>query len=282
VAPQTPLLLLDNVFDTAGVNPGAVIDALSEAAGHESFRVADYRRERSWWQPATDGGGSDTFVRVGLTAAHSIDSIVLDRGHNLAGKTIYLEGSTDNAAWPVSQALNVPALNTVGGTPAAPAMCATEEGAAWTIMPATLGPRLWWRLRIPYAAGFVPVVTGIIAGLKTQLLGYSSTFDEDAGGRTQTTQQSTAGYLASDTTYSWRTAQLGLGAIGATEYDSTIRTLRAQLFERNQPTMLWMDYGTYPERGWLYTYDGAAWGMPKTRVLRAGPIALRELYPRLR
>jgi hypothetical protein len=170
----------------------------------------------------------------------------------------------------------------IGGTPLAPAMAATEEGAAWTIIGAALAARIWWRLRIPYTAGFVPVVTGIIAGLKTQLLGYATTFDEDAGGRTQVAQESASAYRGTDTTYSWRTASLDLAVIGATEYDTTMRTLRAMLFERNQPTMLWMDYGTYPERGWLYQFDGTAWSMGKSRVYRAGRIPLRELYPRLK
>jgi hypothetical protein len=280
MAPQTPLLLIDNVFDTVGLYPGGTVDAISEVAGREAFRVADYRRDRTYWQPTSDGGGSDTWVRTQLLTAHAIDSILLDRGHNLTGKTVFLEGGPDGASWPTSISLTVPGATTIGGTPAAPTMAQTEEGTAWTLF-ATTTARLWWRLRVPYAAGFIPIVTGIIAGARTQLLGYSTTYDEDAGGRTQSTQMSSSGYLASDTTYSWRTAQLGLSYIGSTEYDGTIRTLRNLLFARNQPTMLFMDYGTYPERGWLYQYDGTTWGMPKTRVYRSGPIPLRECGPRL-
>jgi hypothetical protein len=56
--PNPPLLLVDNVFDTIGLYPGAVIDATSEAVGHEAFRAADYRRDRTYWQAATDGGGT--------------------------------------------------------------------------------------------------------------------------------------------------------------------------------------------------------------------------------
>lgn len=276
--PQTPLLLVDNVFDAIGLYPGATVDAASEVVGREAFRVADYRRDRTFWQPSTDGAGSDMWVRVHLSVARALDTIVLDRAHNLAGHTVYLEGSGDGATWSTSIALTVPTA--VGGSVTAPSMCQTEEGAAWATFALTAA-HAWWRLRVPYVSGFLPAVTGIIAGQRTQLLGYSTTFDEDAGGRTQASQVSTAGYRASDTTYAWRTAELGLSLIGSAEYDSTIRTLRDLLFAKNQPTMLWMDFGTHPERGWMYQCDATTWGMPKTRVYRGGRIQLREVGQRL-
>lgn len=281
MAPQTPLLFVDNVFDAVKLNPGATIDAVSEIAGHEAFRVADYRRDRSYWQAASDGGGSSTWVRVHLLATHGVDFLALDRGHNLAGKSVFLEGSADGATWSISQQVDVPAASTVGGTPAVPAMAQTEEGVAWTLIASPLAARAWWRLRIPYTSTFVPIVTGIMAGLKTQLLGFSDVFDEDAGGRTESNQLSTAGYRARETTYSWRTVELALRLVGATEYDATMRVLRDTLFAKAQPAMVFMDYGTYPERGWLYEYDGTNWAMAKQRVYRTGGITMRELGARL-
>jgi hypothetical protein len=38
-----------------------------------------------------------------------------------------------------------------------------------------------------------------------------------------------------------------------------------------------MDWGTRPERGWMYQYDGKTWGFPKSRVYRAGVIQGREV-----
>lgn len=278
--PTTPLLLFDNVFDSVVLQPAATVTASGEMVGREAFRVADYRRERSWWQPTTDGGGSDHWVRSQLGTAQAVDYIVLDRGHNLYGKTLTLEGGPDGSTWNVSQTLNVPASNAVGGTPAGPAMAATEEGVAWTLF-APLASRLWWRLRIPYSASFIPVITGLMVGLRTQLLGYSNIFDEDASERTETSETSKAGYRATDTTYSWRTCELGLAMIGATEYDNTIRAVKTALFDKNAPTMVFMDYATRPERGWLFQYSGTTWGMPKTRVHREGRIRLREVGQRL-
>jgi hypothetical protein len=278
--PTTPLLLFDNVFDSVVLQPGALVTASNEMAGREAFRVADYRRERTWWQPTTDGGGVDHWVRSQLPAAQSVDYVVLDRGHNLYGKTLTLEGGPDGATWNVSQTLTVPAQGAVGGTPAAAAMAATEEGVAWTLF-APLASRLYWRLRIPYSASFIPVVTGLMVGLRTQLLGYSNIFDEDASERTEVSETSKAGYRATDTTYSWRTCELGLELIGSTEYDNTIRAVKTALFDRNAPVMVFMDYGTRPERGWLFQYAGNAWNAPKTRVYRSARIRLRECGQRL-
>lgn len=276
--PNPPLLLVDNVFDTLTLYPGATIDATSEAVGHEAFRIADYRRDRTYWQAADDGGATDHRLRVQLPAAVSISSIYLDRGHNLAGKSIFVEGGADGATWGSVRQFDVP--STVGGTPAQPAMCQTEEGAAWSLVDPT-PTRLWWSIRIPHSSGFVPVITGVILGLRTQLLGYSKTFDEDAGGRTQSAQQSTAGYRANDPTYAWRTIALDLDLIGATEYDATIRATRDRLFAKNQPWVCVMDSDTHPERAWMYTLDATSWSMPKTRVYRGGTIAGREHMPRL-
>jgi hypothetical protein len=276
--PNPPLLLADNIFDATVLYPGAVIDATSEAAGHEAFRVSDYRRDRTSWQAANDGGGVDHRIRVHAPFDVSIDSIFLDRGHNLAGKTVFLEGSLDGSSWPLSITLNVPSA--VGGGTTAPAMCQTEEGAAWTLT-GTTAFRPWWSLRIPHATSFVPIVTGLLVGTRAQLLNFGKTFDEDAGARTQPTQQSTAGYRANDATYAWRTVTLDLDLIGAAEYDGTMRSLRAKLFEKNQPFVCAMDYGTHPERAWMYTVDSTTWGMPKSHVYRAGRIVGREHMPRL-
>jgi hypothetical protein len=277
--PNPPLLLVDNVFDAVTLYPGAIVDATSEAAGHEAFRVGDYRRDRSWWQAADDVGvGSVHRVRVHLPSAASPDFVFLDRGHNLGGRSVTVYGGDDGINWPSGQILNVP--TTAGGTPVAPAMCQTEEGAAWSLF-TPLSAHTWWMLQIPASTGFIPLVTGLIVGVRTQLLNYSDTFDEDAGGRTQPSTQSTAGYRANDPTYAWRTVSLDLKLIGATEYDGTMRTLRARMFEKNQPWVCAMDYGTYPERAWMYTLDGTTWGMAKQRVYRAGRIVGREHMPRL-
>jgi hypothetical protein len=215
---------------------------------------------------------------VNLPVAVAPDFLFLDRGHNLAGQTIALAGGDDGATWPHSVTCTVPSA--VGGSLTPPSMCQTEEGAAYALFNA-LPAHAWWEFRVAQASGLIPIVTGLLVGARTQLLGYSKTFDEDAGGRSQPSTQSTAGYRANDRTYSWRTVALDLDFIGATEYDNTIRTLRSRLFDLNQPWVCAMDYGTHPERAWMYTLDGTSWGMPKSHVYRGGRITGREHMPRL-
>lgn len=277
--PQTPLLLVDNVFDTYNLYPSAAVAATTETVGKEAFRVADYRRDRTWWQPTNDGGGSATqvWVDLGVGVTHGIDYIYIDRGHNLWGKGLHFIGGTAVGVRSVEYATTVPALGTVGGDPTWPSLAVTEEGALYSIKAAPTVAHRAWTFEVDYVAAFMPLVTGVMMGLKTQLLGYSNVFDEDAGERSDAAETSRAGYRGSSMTYSWRTCELGLGMIGATEYDGTIRTLRRLLFERSQPAVVAMDWGTRPERAWMFQYDGSAWGMPKTRVYRGGRIRLREL-----
>jgi hypothetical protein len=279
MTPQTPLLLLDNVFDVVSLYPNGVLTGDNETTGHEAFRAIDYRRDRSFYLASADANPNGNSIAVDLGAGNSRgqDFLFIDRGHNLWGKTITLEGGTDGVTWPVTQAFVVPAQGTVGGDPTWPNLSVTEEGALYSINSALLTAKRRWRLRVNYVAAFQPIIPGLMLGQKSQLLGYSNIYDEDAGGRTESADISAAGNRGTAFTYSWRTAEIGLAYIGATEYDGTIRTLRQQLFKQNQPCVLVMDYGTYPERGWMFRYDGASWGVAKTKAYRSGRIRLREL-----
>lgn len=278
--PTTPLLLWDNYLDTVRIYPNGVIDASEEPEGFEAFRVADYRRERSFWRPNTDGGGQDHWIRVHHTAPLVVNYIVIDRDSTIDNRTVYLEGSADGAVWDVSQAIVVGDPTVAGGPATYAGTASTEEGAMWAIG-ADLPARAWWRLRIPYVAGYRPIITGLMFGGKSQLLSYSGTFDEDASERTQSSEQSTVGYRASARSYAWRTSEIALSTIGSTEYDTMIRSMRHWLFANQVPTMIFMDYVSRPERGWLFEYDGTTWGMPKTKVLRSGRMRFRELGARI-
>jgi hypothetical protein len=273
--PTTPLLLVDNVFDTVTLYPTGTVSTSSERAGHEGHRVASYRRERQSWQPSTVAAGHSVQVDLGAATARAVDFLFLDRGHNLWGKTLLVKYSTTGAApFTTYQTLTVPAAGTLGGDPASSTMAVTEEGACYAIFTASVARRAW---QVLVVESMQPVVTGLLLGLRNQLLGYSNVFDEDAGERTEDSSTSRAGYRGTDKPYSWRTLDLGLAYIGATEYDSAIRTLRTWLFDRNQPAVILMDYGTRPERGWMYQLDGKAWGLPKTRVYRSGRLRFREV-----
>lgn len=284
MAPQTPLLLVDNIFDQVNLYPGGAIAVSSEITGREGFRVADARRERSWWQPANDGGGSPgNWIAASLPGGATIqpDFIWIDRGHNLWGHLLEVSSSpTIGGAQTTRFSRVVPVLGTVGGDPTT-GWCVTEEGAIYALAN-FVAPANSWRVNPPFASGLVYIIPGLMLGKRTQLLGFSRVKDEDAATRTEIQEVSRANYLGTDKRYAARTVTLDLAYIGATEYDGTIRTLRRQLFELDQPAVVCMDYGTHPERAWLYRYQGTQFSAPQTRVSRATQFTMREVGPLLR
>ncbi|HEY7195510.1 MAG TPA: hypothetical protein VH439_17335 [Gemmatimonadales bacterium] len=276
---QTPLLLVDNFFDTVNLYPLATLVGSSEATGREAFRVADYRRERSWWQPTAAAANSGLSVDLGAGVSLAADYVFLDRGHNLWGHSILLQSGVDGVTFPTAVWTRVvPALLAggafpVGGDPTT-GWSVTEEGAVWTLFTGAAAKRGW---NIVFIDNFLPTIPGVMIGARTQMFGFSKVFDEDAGERISPVDVSAAGYRGGSRPYAWRTCLLDLGAIGANDYDTTMRQIRRWLFERNQPWVLCLDYAGHPERAWLFQYDGTTWGFPKSRVLRAGQIKGREL-----
>lgn len=281
MAPQTPLLLVDNKLDTVTLYPAATLSDSSELTGREAFRVADYRRERSWWQGATSTTGHFLATDLGTGNTGNVDSVCFDRGHNLAGRQVEIDYSDNGSAWTTLVTLTFPASTVVGGDPTLTTLSQTEEGAAYALFAAAGAAHRYWRILF-LGSAFIPVVTGVILGQRTQLLGFSRVRDEDAGMRTEIQDTSRAGYLGTDRRYAWRTFALDLNYIGAPEYDGTIRTLRRLLFELDQPWVGIMDYGTKPERGWLYRWDGTQFSAPMNRVYRGLQIRGREVGPLIR
>lgn len=282
---QPPLVLFDNVFDRINQYPLATVTSNGGViTGREVKAIGDYRRERTYYQlsAATANVGPIVDLGAGITAA--VDTIFIDRGHNLWGKTVRFDGSDDGAIWGSSDigARVVPALvggNFVPGGDPTVGWAVTEEGALYALS-ANIVARRWWRLYVVEATQ--TLLTGLIAGKRTQLDSYSRTLDDDAGGRKRSTDESDAGYTAGSRVYSYRNLMLDLAVIGATEYDTKIRLLRRALFEKNIAAFVVMNYGRWPERGWLYQLDADRWNFPTNGVHRAGTIPLRELYPIIR
>lgn len=282
MAPQTPLLLVDNLLDVNSLYVAGTLVASSSLTGREPYRVIDARRERSWWQTAGAATGPTLGVDLGAGNTANPDYLFLDRGHNLAGKTVWVQYSDDGITYTTLIALVVPAAGVIGGDPTT-GFTQTEEGACYALFAAAAAAHRYWLLVFHPGVSYQPVVTGAMLGKRTQLLGYSRTRDEDAGNRTEIQEMSRAGYLGTDKRYGWRTFALDLNYIGATEYDATIRTVvRDWMFTRDQPFVGIIDYGTKPERAWLYRWDGTQFSAPMTRVTRGLQIRGREVGPFLR
>lgn len=282
---QPPLLLFDNKFDRINQYPGATLIAPYGAAPNRPIsKVADYRRERTFYQPLAAQANTEVQVDLGVGNTGVVDTIFIDRGHNLWGKTIYVDASATGAAWGQANRgpFVVPALVNgqfvPGGDPTA-GWCVTEEGAIYQVWNNAAAWRLW---RVYVVENMQPILTGIILGQRTQLDSYSRVLDEDAGGRKRTTDESEAGYGAASRVYPYRTLLLELGVIGATEYDTKIRLARRAIFEKDIPLFVVMNYGRWPERGWLYKLDADRWAAPTNGVHRSTSIPLRELYSVIR
>jgi hypothetical protein len=254
------------------------VSADANRTGHEPWRVADYRRERDSWQVPTAAANHWLKVDMGAGVTKSVDYLFIDRGHNLWGATVVLQGSTDNFVGSIVtvNTFVVPAVGTLGGVPGNANLAVTEEGALYALLTATTAYRYW---RLLVSTNMTPIVTGLQVGTRFQLLGFPASYDEDAAERTEQSSVSPAGYRGVDTTYSWRVLDLALALIGATEYDASIRRIRDLLFDHNEPLVIVMDYGTRPERAWMYQVDGRSWALPKKRTYREGRIRFREVGP---
>lgn len=280
MAPQTPLLLVENFADTVNLFPTASLTADAETTGREAYRVADYRRERSWWQPPSAAANHSLQLDLGSGVSAAADYMAFDRGHNLWGHTVTIKSATDGVTFSTTVAtLVVPALVSgafpVGGDPTT-GWSVTEEGAIYTLFSGAATKRGWQAL---FPDNFQPIVPGWMVGRRVQLLGYSSVRDEDAMMRSEITERSRALYRGTDKRYTARTLLVRLSNIGSAEYDGTMRTLRRQLFELDQPAMIAMDYGTKPERVWLYQYDGTTYSAPMSRVYRGIEYRFGEVGP---
>lgn len=274
-----PVLLIDNVFDRVNQYQTATLGSSGDAAGSDLRFVADYRRERDYWQAVSAVAYNWVASDLGVSVTAPVDSLWLDRGHNLWGKSIQIAGDDGTGGSVVALTLSVPAYGTVGGSPTASTMCVTEEGTLWSLFTSLAARRRW----IVYTVdNYQPIYTGIILGSRTQLINFSTKFDEDAAGRKLTTRDSDAGWRASDKSYPYATLEIALDTVGAVEYDNQIRYMKRLLFERNEPAVICMNYGMHPERTKLYQADMTAWSFATPKVYRKGSVTFRELGPLIR
>lgn len=276
-APQSPVLLYDNVFNRVRQYPAAVLSASSTATGSDVRVLSSGRRERAYWEAVSSVASNYVAADLGIGAAKIVDSLWIDRGHNVWGKTIQITGDDGAGGGAQSVVLTTPAQGAVGGDPTSNVMCATEEGALYALLlTATFAAHRRW---IVYVSDvYQPLLTGVILGQRVQLPIFSTVMDEDAGKLAGLqTEQSDAGLLATSRVYDYRTLALQYAAIGSTTYDTTVRAMRELLFARKQLCFIAPNYGTYPARGWLYRHDGDTWSAPTQGVLRRLAIPFREV-----
>lgn len=157
-----PVFLADSLFSKMQY-PSHTIVANEAAAGFEAFRVADGRRSPfDYWTPTTANASANVKVTCDRTRAANV--IVLDRGHNLAGRQIKLEASDDDFTTTQTVLdLTMPSASAPGALDESLGV-RTEEGAWVKRFPARAAS--YWRLTIPaMGAGLKPKVVGLWLGL---------------------------------------------------------------------------------------------------------------------
>lgn len=159
---MSTVALVDNFFNEIQ-NPAHVITASEEEVGHEAWRVADGRRSAfDYWTGETPNTAQ--WVKVDCATSKAADCLFIDRDHNLEGKTVKLQKSTDDFATNTVDVVSVtfPSSASAGTALSASNGAYTEEGA-WAKSFTSTSSR-YWRLHVAAAASYTPRLVGLYLG----------------------------------------------------------------------------------------------------------------------
>ena len=160
--PATPYILAHNYLDTGVLYPSHVVTTTgTEVAGSELFRIADNLRDLTRFTVSETNVWVSILLNTGT--AKTTSTLVLDKGHNLAGRSYELRTSADGVTYETLVAAGTfPA--SAGGLPSDAGGCLTPEGVIWkTVAPFSAR---WIALSVlPMGAGLTPVFTGVYLGL---------------------------------------------------------------------------------------------------------------------
>lgn len=158
--------LSENFFNSVQFSTHT-ITAEEEASGSEPWRVGTGRRVggtiRNLWTPTTSN--SVTWIQVQCGRLRGADTMVIDRGHNLAGKVVTLQISNDNFTTTTNVlSVTVPTTVVPNSRLTDNPGVRTEEGAF--VIGFDLHAAIYWRLSIPaMGANLKPQIPGLYLGL---------------------------------------------------------------------------------------------------------------------
>lgn len=139
------------------------VTADETANGYDAWHVGDGRRKLGdSWKPTT--ANAVHWVRVDAGAAVACDTLAIDRGHNLAGRTVSLQTSADLAFSSPTTVFTVTFPSSAAGNTSIDAAngAYTEEGA-W-IKRFTEASARYWRVHVAAASSYVPEIVGLWLG----------------------------------------------------------------------------------------------------------------------
>lgn len=152
--------MADNLYSQR-LYPNHTISANEEPTGFEATQVANCRRSSIYrWQAST--ANADAHLTVRCDQLRSANCLIIDRGHNLAGETVALRGSSDNfSTYRSIFSVTIPSVPGGAFTNGVPLV--TDEGAV--IIPFAADAHHDWRVFISaMGAGLVPQIVGLWLG----------------------------------------------------------------------------------------------------------------------
>ena len=159
-----PRFLSENFFNTVQFS-GHTVSGNQETAGNEAFRVGTSRRSSlNFWTPTSTN--ATAYVQAACDRVRVADMLVLDRGHNLAGKTVslILSNQSSFAASTTLWSFTVPTRSQYGSRLNGPPGAYTEEGA-WLYRWVTAAAK-YWRFQVSaMGSGLKPKIVGLNLGL---------------------------------------------------------------------------------------------------------------------
>jgi hypothetical protein len=159
-----PVLLAESFFNTR-LFPNHTVGASSEASGRDVGQIGSGRRMKALncWTPSTTN--SAEWAKVACDRVRAADMWVLDRGHNLEGKSVRLQVSNDNFASYTEIASGVLPTSVLpySRLDQWPGV-KTEEGA-WLYRHSSYSGR-YWRIYVDaMGAGLAPEIVNLQVGL---------------------------------------------------------------------------------------------------------------------
>lgn len=175
-----PLLLADDLGNPA-LYPKVVVTDQSGTSGPTGFEVwRAFRGSRSafsYWAPGVTN--TEAWLQIQCDQVRGANCIALDRGHNLGGFPVKLQGSQDAATWATILSVTIPTV--LGGLLTSGMGVRTEEGA-WLMTFPTTAPALaytYWRFDIPaMGVGLQPNIPGLKLGMSYQPLALYRPYSE--------------------------------------------------------------------------------------------------------
>ena len=260
-----PVLLVDNLFSSSQYPLHAMV-ADEEASGYEFRKARNGRRSRADYYTASTANAQRT-LDLSCNRVRAADMLVLDRGHNLGGATLTLQGSMVSPSTSLTTIWSgtVPTVTSPGRIDE-PNGVVTEEGAF--LVRFTPQAYRYWRLTVPaLGSGIRPQIVGLWLGLSWSPDYFTRPWAEDMAEVIVQEQSSDIGWVGQTAPQPRRSGTLGFQLRDDWSYELARYHIQGQWIGRRRPMWIVMD-AEQADRAVLamadlgvtgFRFDDAAW-----------------------